>query len=471
MVVPALGQTPPAEERDDIPVHIVEAPDTPVGRQLRWVMRVVNGEEAIGDLSKRFSTRFIEEFKAKEITETILGLRETVFGGRQVDLVQIHEEETNEHALNGIVNGRESNRFLSVFIALDEKTGLISGLLFNRAGYSCGAGDWDTYGGEFGRLSGAVSFGCYELVPDPEAQPPATEKGPFRLKPVYEIKERDLLSIGQGFRLWVLGALGERVAAGKAAWTDELGVKDEWKAVPFGETAKLSPGATLPLAEFARRMVVGNDSTATDHLVLKLGRDVVSAWASKRVRYPGEPLLTTREFLFLKLNPDPDVMLRFAENDAEMRRELLKEDKISTGTPNWEGLELWSDVREIKRVGWFASVKEQCGVLAELERVRLSEGMAPLAEAMKRESDVPLDPDVWTLHAYVAGSEPGVQSYAWMLTRADGRRYVMAVTWNDVKGGLDENRLLDLSRAGLEILAKHEVGGRDGETKGEGEVP
>lgn len=440
---------PPASE--SLPVHRVESPDTPVGRQLAWVVKVINGQEPIGELPLRFAPRFIEEYKAPEITATLATLREKKFGGAMVDLVQINEEETAD-ALTGIINGRESNRFLSVFIALDEKTGLISGLLFDQAGYSCAAGDWETFGGEFGRMSGSVSFAAYELVTEDAEK----MEGPYRLRPVVEIAERHSDNVSTSARLWTLGAMAEQVVSGTRAWAEVVKVREEWKAVPGGVTASMAAGSEVTLAELATRALARNDSSAADHLLHVAGREAVEAYAKRLIRYQGRsyPVLSTREMLYLKLHPDGDVRARYAENMAEVRRELLVKDSILAGTPAWDGLDGWEAPRELERIGWFASVQDQCRVLADLRRLEQVTGCEAMAAFTKADSPVPLDGDRWTEVRHIAGAEPGVLAYAWLLRREDEKWFAVAMTWNEPKQGVDEGRFLDLARAGLEILGK-----------------
>ncbi|CAG1002057.1 hypothetical protein PHYC_02965 [Phycisphaerales bacterium] len=456
----------PAFAQDDDPddpgvrpedVHVVDPPDSPVGRELRWVLKVLNGEEVLGNLEAKFSQRFIEAYKPEQIRQTLTTLREKAFRGKRIDLVQVHEDD-NEDSLSGIINGQKSNTFMSVFIALDEKTQLISGLLFDQAGYSCAAGDWNSYGGEYGRMGGSVAFAAYELVPV-EADKP---QGPYRLLPVYEIEEREANGVGSAFRLWPLATMAQRVADGKAAWTDTVTIKDEWKAIPGGATEQMPAGTTFTLGEIALRSAARNDSTATDHLFHTAGREAVEEYIKTTFKYQGRsfPLLSTRELLFLKLHKNKDLLTRYAENMAEVRRELLAKDGISGGTPNWDAFEDWSTPREVARVEWFASAKDQCGVLADLRRLEQLPGMEPLAAATRIDAaagqgGIVLDASKWPDVRHVAGIEPGVISYAWLLKRADGRWYTMAMAWNDESEDIDEARFSELARAGFELLVKH----------------
>ncbi|MDX2130689.1 MAG: serine hydrolase [Planctomycetota bacterium] len=450
------------DEPDPAPaeVHRVDPPDSRVGRELAWVLRVINGDAPLGDPAAKFSPRFIEVFGVGDITEALTTMRAGVFRDNPVDLVEVYEEGDAE-ALNGIINGRETNLFLSVFIVLDEASGLIAGLQFNQAGYSCAAGDWDSYAGEFGRLRGSVSFGCYELVPEAPRDPADGGGGegailPNRLVNVYEIRERDPLHVSGAARLWTLASLARRVHDPAFSLDQPVTLRAEWMSVPGSPTREQGPGAVLPLRELATRAFAGNDSTALDHVLHTLGRDAVADVVREVCKDlgPSFPVLSTREYLALKLAPDADELTRYAENDPLVRAELLRDLKAE---PDWNALGAWEKPAETERVGWIASVEDQCRLMAAIHDAERRPGGESLAPLWRNPGDVPLDEQTWTDVRAVAGREPGVLSFAWLLRRSDDRWYVMALTWVDAEGGTDEGRLLDLARAGIRILEAHGV--------------
>lgn len=443
------------DEPPDLPTRRLDAPDTRVGRQLDWVLRVINGDEPLGDLAARFSPRFIQAFGTKEIADSLTTMRTRIFQGAQVDLVELTEEQDTE-GLAGILNGEKTNVFLSVFIVLDEKSGLIAGLLFNQAGYSCAAGDWDSYGGEFGRLGGSVSLAIYELVtppPAPGRQPDADD--PPHLARVYEIAEREPLHVGGAVRVWVLAALARAIVHKDLTLDQPVTLRAEWMSVPGSPTRAQGPGTTLSLSELATRAFAANDSTALDHVLHTVGRERVADVVREVARHLGRslPVLSTREYLALKLSRDPDVLGRYAENDPIVRAELLRE---LAAEPDWDALDDWDAPAELERVGWIVSAIDQCRLLAYVLHAERRPGGEALAPRSRAEGDLPLDPAIWTDARFFVGREPGVISYAYLLRRDDNRWYALALTWNDEKGNVDEARLLDLLRAAVQILQAHE---------------
>jgi hypothetical protein len=436
---------------DRSPDRNPDPPDTHVGRQMAWVLRVLNGEEALGDLGARFDPRFIETQTPARLSRTLSTLRERSFAGRPIDLVEIHREE-NDYALTGIIKARGSGFVLSMFITVDEKSGLIAGLYFDRAGYSCAAGDWESYTDELNGTRGNIGFSACEIIRDGTSEDAAA----LRLRPVYEFHEREPLAVGTAFRLWVLAALAREIDASRLSWDREVPIRDELKATPFSPTARLPSDSRITILELARRAMTDNDSTASDHLLAVAGRDTVEALVRELGHEVGPifPVLTVREMLALKLHPDPQTLATYAIAPADERRRLLRDGPASR-RPAWEGLEAWSSPRALATVGWPLSTRDQCRVLLELRRLEQRKGLAQIADATgTSHENLPfrLDPLRWPEVRFIEGIEPGVISFAILLRRADDRWYALAMTWNDNDGNTDETRFAEVARAGIAIL-------------------
>lgn len=450
-VAPALAQPePPA---DGTPTTSIDAPDTPVGKQLAWVLAVINGKE-IGDLTARFTPRFLEAFAPDEVIDTLTHLRERTFGGVRVDLVQLMEEES-DNAVTGILNASKTERFLAAYVAIDEKSGKIAGLVFNPAGYSCAAGDWDSYSGDLGRLSGAVALGCYELVP----ADPASPAGDLRLVSIYEFGERRPHAVAGAMQLWVLGALGKRVASGKAAWDDLVPLKAGAMGIPGGELSSRPVGSEASLGELADRMSRAGDTTATDHLIAFLGADSIEDYvlAHTRDAKSSFPLLTLRQMFALKLDPQGEPAAAYLAAGRDERREMLAPGgALGKAAPPWRELETWDGPRLLDRAGYFCGAEDLCRILADLRRLEQKPGMERLLKPLRDDPGMKADPAMWTSVAHKSGTEPGALAMAWLMQRRDGRWFAMSAIWNNSEAAVSEDRLRDLARAGGEILAKYE---------------
>lgn len=450
------------QEHSEPPGDPIEAPQTPVGRQLAWVIRVINGE-AIGALPARFTPRFLETFSEAEVTETLTKLRDRIFAGHRVDLVEIQEETENANAITGILNAAKTDRFISAYVALDEKTGLIAGLEFNPAGYSCRAGDWETLQGDLGRMSGQVAFGAYELAPEPAGE--GVPANALRLVGVYEFNERQPRAIAGAMQLWVLGALAEEIAAkheGGVTLEDEVALRPEWTCLPGGALSSRDAGSKVKVGELVRLMNEAGDTTATDHLIGLLTPAKIESYVLSRTRdaRASVPLLTLRQMFALKLAPDDALTLDYARANADARAAMLAPDgALAKPEVKWDQLETWSTPRLEGEVGYFCSARDLAGIFGDVRRLEQAAGLERIAEGLRHDPGFEVDRDTWKSIAHKGGREPGVVSLAWLLKRDDGRWFALAAIWNNAEQPVDGERLREVARAGAGILAKY---GREG---------
>ncbi|MFJ1767584.1 serine hydrolase [Amycolatopsis sp. NPDC088138] len=209
--------------------------------------------------------------------------------------------------------------------------------------------------------------------------------------------------IGSAFKLYVLGALGQAVAEGRASWDEPLAIRDEWKSLPSGTMQNHPAGTEFPLSEFADLMISISDNTATDHLIQRLGRDAVERQLSlfgHREPEANIPFRTTKEFFRIK---------------------------APTG-------QLWPAPIDIDEIEWFASPSDICRAYAGLLRL----GQPEIGNALSRNDDgLDLDaaafPSVW----YKGGSEPGVVTLHYLVRTADGRAKAVSLMVSDPESTLD----------------------------------
>lgn len=493
---PAAEQDAPPDETEEI--ISLAPPDSPAGKQLAWVMQVLNGGDT-DPLVGRFTPDMLKEFSEARIKESLLAIRDEDFGGPPIHLVEI-EARSTEFAITGFVYG--PRRKMSVFLAVDDETGLISGLRFSRAGYlRSRAGDWDAYTGDLGRRKGLLSFGAYEVVivpgtpgtpaaPAAEDSPakPATAATPdtFRLVAIHTIDDHKALSISSASRLFIHAALVDAIEKKELSWMDELAIDDAKKSLPPGVMQNDDAGTKHSLARFADRLIALNDHTAADHLFHHLTRDRIERAAKAHCESPIAPFLSTREHFQLRLPPDRELLAEFVDADEEARRTLLR-DKVSAVPLNIGEQNLWDKPLVLQEVGWHACAWDMASTMASvhLAASRLDEAAAPesssttptdasngdaptnaaLTQSTKptnpisapftKFSAVRLNRAHWTSAWYIGGGEPGVLSMNWLLTRNDGRLYALSITWNNPKDVLEEDRLQELAGVGLDLLWKH----------------
>jgi hypothetical protein len=282
-----------------------------------------------------------------------------------------------------------------------------------------------------------------------------------RLRVIHALDADRIGPIGSGFKLYVLGALAEAIAAGRASWREQLAIRDAWKSVhgsetnvPAGELQKEPAGKRFTLQRYARQMISLSDNTATDHLIHRLGRArVEKALASLRHHAPQEtiPILTTREMTILKV--DAPVSLRRAyerANPAERRRLLPQVDAIPLSI---KGL-VWKKPRSIDTLEWFASTADLGRALVALQRLAARPGLAPVRTILAANAGMEVDRGIWRYVGFKGGSEVGVLALAWYLERTDGRAYVLAIELSDPTRDIESFAAISATQAGANLLGR-----------------
>jgi len=226
------------------------------------------------------------------------------------------------------------------------------------------------------------------------------------------------LAVGSSFKLAVLAAVQEAVAAGEMSWDQVARVRDDWRSLPTGLVQDWPAGSAVTVETLATLMISRSDNTATDALIRLVGRRAVEAFAPN-----SRPLLTTREAFILK---DPDnARLKEdyrAASEGERRRVL---EEIDVDELPEAGLFAGDPVSP--EVEWFFSTAELCGIMeevAELELTTVNPGLA--------------NPENWRRVSYKGGSEPGILNMTTRLVAEDGRVYCVSVTQNRDDSALDE---------------------------------
>ncbi|MEO3750440.1 serine hydrolase [Streptomyces sp. B6B3] len=249
--------------------------------------------------------------------------------------------------------------------------------------------------------------------------------------PVHALAPDTARPIGSAFKLYVLGALAEAVRAGSASWDEPLAVRDEWKA-PGGPVADLPAGTRLTLREYADHMIFHSDNSATDHLMHRLGRDAVEA---QQTRFgmadpaANEPFLGTRELTQLKAVDYPRHADAYVALDEADRRAYLAE--VLAGLPVPDAG--WDEPRHVDSVEWFASPADLCRALGGLSDQAAAPGGQPVDDALSLMGTriLGLDAEAWPVGWFKGGSEPGVMSRTFLAGAATGETYVVSAMASD----------------------------------------
>ncbi len=496
---PARARAPaPAQEGEPrAPGSAPEAsiPDTPAGRQLQWVLRVLRAGDPIDDdasLKARFSRRYLEDSPPDAIRARLAKWRDDDFGPGAGALQRVSDSEGGE-SISAVARGR--TRSMNIFLVTDSTTGAIAGLSIEPVRFvPIAVVDWNELNELLVLSSPKLSFGAYAVD-----EAPGHEGGPARLtlRAIHEENPNRMLAISSASRLVVLACLAEQGALGALPPDEPLAIRDELKTPAMGSLHAVPAGQTRTAEELARAMIHLSDPTATDHLIARLGRDAVERTYERFVELPGPgvPFLFARECLTLKLGPDRAAAEDYAaRTDDEQRRRL--DDGLAPIDLTPARLRAWSEPVLVDRVGWFASARELAEIMLEAlrqfrktdpeffeavhkdaegrvdapagtpdERAAPTTPGAPRAgtplgamELLSSNPGLRIDRETWPIAGYVGGSEPGVLCVTWILRRHDGRWFAVAAVWNDDTNRLDQRRLIEMAEGALVLLGRDGIG-------------
>ncbi len=262
-------------------------------------------------------------------------------------------------------------------------------------------------------------------------------------------------AIGSSFKLVILAALDEEIAAGRMAWADVIPI--DRRSVPSGMMQDWPVGAPVTLHSAASLMISISDNTATDLLLRHIGRERVEATARRLGGLSGPnafPLLSTIEGTVLKNTTIGDARTRWLAGDEAARRRVLA-DFAALFTPENVSYGAFAGrTADIDRIEWFASADSIAALLGWFRHSASDTARAIMA----------INPGIagtqgrWQYVGYKGGSEPGVMALNLLLTRADGRSYAIAMAWNDAEGRTEEASLTALVMRAVTLLEAGEPG-------------
>ena len=236
------------------------------------------------------------------------------------------------------------------------------------------------------------------------------------------------LAVGSAYKLGILKALKDAIAAGTHKWDEVVTLTAGDKSLPTGQLQDWPVGSPVTLNTLATLMISISDNTAADALLRVVGRDKVEAALGIA------PVLTTRELFVLKA--DAALRARYVGADLAGQRQILAEadtmplpDVAAATTPHADGAE------------WYLSPTTLCeliGAVGDLDLTQINPGAAQRAD--------------WAKAAFKGGSEVGVLSAASLLTAKDGTVYCTAGIWN-APDKLDESGVIGAYASVLHKLA------------------
>jgi len=245
------------------------------------------------------------------------------------------------------------------------------------------------------------------------------------------------MPLGSTFKLYVLAALAQDIAAGERAWDDV--VRLDTKSFPSGVMQDWPLGAPVTLHTLASQMISISDNTATDQLIKLLGRDRMGQILDDSGHSDGtlnDPFLTTRELFQLK-GGDKARLTTYSGARPDVRAQILaglEDDPISVGQIE----QAFSSGPVAINIEWFGNTRDLSNLFTFMSAYADDTTYNILA----------INPSVpravrekWAYIGYKGGSEPGVLNLTWLLIDEQGVAHLLVLSWSNPEASIEQTTL------------------------------
>ncbi|GMA32420.1 hypothetical protein GCM10025875_24120 [Litorihabitans aurantiacus] len=392
---------------------VVEIPDTPVGEQVTWTIASLVPGAAIdaADADARLAPAVRESTGGAALVQAFTGFATT--GPWE----PIGYEGDDAAAVVTLRDSAGAVLELSISLAED---GLIEQLFFQEPFEFEAAASWD------------------ELTDDVEALPAETTlvvtdvTDPANPEEVFRAGDDGAFPIGSVFKLYVLGAVTDAVAAGTLTWDTPLTLTEDVKSMPSGELQNEPAGTQVTVQEAAEAMIAISDNTATDLLIETVGREAVEAQLAVMGQSdPGlnTPLLTTRELFILGWGDDQAPRQAWADGDETERRAVLE--ALPAGPPGIDPTTIaetvWQD-----GLDWFATPADLVAAQLALQEKADTPAGEPLTAILGASPGIePAVAETFDEVAFKGGSSMGVVALSHYYSGPDGDHVVTVQARSD----------------------------------------
>lgn len=430
-------QPPPPEATPADAAPAVSA-EAQAADQLAWVIETINAGAPVATeaVTERFSPSFLAKVPGEQVV--------TIFAQLAKQLAPLAAGKVE--AKGASLTARYSSAAGPVKIDLSvEESGKIAGLLVGPDRGSVEAPK--TWEGVDEKLAAAGASSQLLVA--------SVDRG--RCKPIRAIGADKSLAIGSTFKLYVLYALAQRIAAGGLDWDTKIAIRDDWKSLPSGTMQSLDAGTEQSVREYAEKMISISDNTATDHLLYTLGRKRVEGAlkaAGHSAPKKNVPFLGTRELFVLKLGLSDEERAAFVAMKPAARRRYL-EREVPAKKVVLADAQGWDEPKLIEELEWFASAQDLCRSMASLRKLGGSKKkLAPLFEVLAKNPGLAIDDNQFPYVGFKGGSEPGVLNLAFLVRHASGDWYSVIVAVNDPAAAIKEGEALAAAQGVFHLLAE-----------------
>ncbi len=416
-------------------------PGTAAGRQLRWLLELVNtggGKAPTSELEQHFHESFLASVPVDYLAATLQALASEL---APLDVVQFAEQADGNRLM--VLISSEGGP-IDLMLEVEPATGSIVGLTFQPS--------TDLDGRRPDTLE-QVEANLTTLAESSEYLVAKLENG--SCQPISARRSGSRLAIGSTFKLYIMAELARQIDQGTLTWDSMLTVRDELKSLPSGRLQDVTDGTELNVEEFATPMISISDNTATDHLLAALGREQVEQMFTQSGHGAPEmniPLLSTRELFLFKLDLSETEVDSYLDASVQERREFLE--SLSGRAPTLANAASWSQPRLVDEIEWFANVDDLCSVMATLLAMTDGTETSPVLQVLSENPGLPIDTEQYPYVGFKGGSEPGVLQLTWLVRDRNDEWYVVALTLNDTSRPIADEELALATAMGLfDLLA------------------
>jgi beta-lactamase class A len=236
--------------------------------------------------------------------------------------------------------------------------------------------------------------------------------------------------LGSEFKLFVLGALANEIAAGRIGWKQQLTVESRLRSagnVAGKGSLQFSPGGTkVSVQETATKMISISDNTAADMLINLVGQPALESQVRQWSNDPqlNSPFLTTRQLFLLHYVDYPRLANAYLAQAPSEREAFLKS---SVDPLPLSDIQSASAPRDIDRIEWFASPEDICRAFVGLQQLSHEPTLSPIASIFSvNNGNLGLHPSQWPTVWFKGGSEPGVLTLGYLATDSKGKTFVVS---------------------------------------------
>jgi beta-lactamase class A len=389
-------------------------PNGPAGTQLRWFLSSVAGAPlSQQEIDSHFDAFFLGKVTAAKINAALAELQ---VPGTLVGVL-------SSDATGLVVIANFGTARLRVTLSVDG-SGHIDGLELTT---SASVSSWSQIDQTLAALAPNVSF-------------LAARVSNGSCQPIHQLDSSAPRPLASEFKLFVLGALANQVAAGQVVWNQKLTVENRLKSAGNAKgsgSLQFSPSGTkVSVQETATKMISISDNTAADMLINLVGRSAVETQVQYWSSTPqlDLPFLTTRETLLLHYVNYPALANAYL-NRAPNEREAFLESSVDPLSLN--ELEETTEPRDIDTIEWFGSPDDICRAFVGLQELSHRPKLSPIASILSvNKGGLGLDPSEWPTVWFKGGSEPGVVTIGYLATNSKGQTFVVSAMLSDATAAL-----------------------------------